>query len=105
PTIAAASACTVFATGCGLPTAGALSRRGGSRAGSGSRSEPSPGRAAVAALRSGGLMLRRQHRLRNRGAFRRIFEQGRSWAEPAAVLHTLPGEATEKRIGVSASRK
>src|SRR5438105_3835886 len=50
-------------------------------------------------------MLRRQHRLRKRRAFRRLFEEGRSWAEPAAVLHTLPQPAPEKRIAVSASRK
>src|SRR5437763_17019873 len=50
-------------------------------------------------------MLARQNRLRSSRSFRTVYEQGRSWAHPAAVLYTLPQSPPLKEIGVTASKK
>ncbi|MBI3909776.1 MAG: ribonuclease P protein component [Armatimonadetes bacterium] len=49
-------------------------------------------------------MLRRELRLREREAFRRVYEQGRSWGHPLVILYTLPQPPPTKRFGFAVGK-
>lgn len=51
------------------------------------------------------LRMRRRFRVRSRGEFQRVYQEGRSYANRAAVLYALPGGEGASRAGFAAGRK
>lgn len=49
-------------------------------------------------------MLPRERRLKERTAWRRVYEQGRSWGHPLAVLYALPQPPPSKRFGLAVGK-
>lgn len=49
--------------------------------------------------------MQRQFRLTKEAEFRRLRNQGRSWANPLVVLYALPNEKGVTRVGVSVSKR
>lgn len=49
--------------------------------------------------------MKRRFRVRSRGEFQRIYKEGRSFANRAAVLYVLPGGEGASRAGFAAGRK
>lgn len=49
--------------------------------------------------------MKRRYRIRTRSEFQRIYQEGRSFANRAAVLYVLGGRAGGPRVGFAAGRK
>lgn len=49
--------------------------------------------------------MKRRFRVRSRGEFQKIYQEGRSFANRAAVLYVLPGWGGASRVGFAAGRK
>ncbi|RMF33667.1 MAG: ribonuclease P protein component [Chloroflexi bacterium] len=49
--------------------------------------------------------MKRPYRLRRNQDFRRVRQEGRSWAHPLLILGAAPNDLSYTRIGVTASRR
>ncbi|HEU4754144.1 MAG TPA: ribonuclease P protein component, partial [Armatimonadota bacterium] len=49
-------------------------------------------------------MLPREHRLRSKQDFERVYRAGRSWAHPLMALHVVPRPAG-RRFGISVNKR